>query len=80
MADQLNSSSLFAPPARVSEDAYYPTLGSYEKMYAQSLENPEAFWGSQAEAHIDWFHKFTQVSDCAFKHGMVCMLAVNTNK
>ena len=64
MADQTKKPHLFTPPKRVSEDAYFPTFESYEKLYAQSLENPDAFWGSQAEVQIDWFHKFTQVSDC----------------
>ncbi|MBT8046410.1 MAG: AMP-binding protein [Pontiella sp.] len=71
MADQSNSSGIYPPPPRVSEDSFFPTLASYEKMYAQSMDNPEMFWGSQAEVQIDWFHKFTQVMDCDFANGMV---------
>ena len=52
MADQSNGSQLFTPPQRVSEGAYYPNLASYEKMYAQSLANPEAFWGARQRSRL----------------------------
>jgi len=71
MADQSNESQVFVPPARVSEGAYFPNLESYQELYAQSVENPDAFWGKQAEEHIDWYLPFSQVSDCDFSNGMV---------
>ncbi len=71
MSDQMNASGPLLPPARVSDGAYYPTLASYQEMYAESLKNPQTFWASQAEAHIDWFHKFHQIMDCDFSSGMI---------
>ena len=38
----------------------------YEKMYAQSVEDNEAFWAEQAK-RIDWIRPFTKVKDVSFK-------------
>ncbi|HEX5419733.1 MAG TPA: acetate--CoA ligase [Gammaproteobacteria bacterium] len=37
----------------------------YASLYAASLENPEAFWRSQAES-IDWIEPFTEVKDVSY--------------
>lgn len=42
------------------------TSESYQKMYRESFENPEAFWDQQAE-RITWYKKWTQTKDCSFK-------------
>ncbi len=58
----------------MSEDKIYPvpesasnntliTAEQYEAMYAQSVENPDAFWSEQAEKHIDWFSPWEQVQE-----------------
>lgn len=70
MADQGNDSQVYNPPSEVSQGAYYADLESYTEMYHQSLADPDAFWSEQAEKHIDWFHKFTKVSDCDFTQSM----------
>jgi acetyl-CoA synthetase len=71
MSSQSDETKIFTPPERVSEGAYFSKLESYQELYAQSMGNPDAFWGKQAEEHIDWYHKFSQVSDCDFSNGMV---------
>ena len=71
MAGQQDGSEIYNPPARVSEGSHFPTLESYKDLYTKSLEDSDGFWGEQALENIDWFHEFTQVSDCDFKHGMV---------
>ena len=38
---------------------------SYEKMYQESITNPDAFWSEQAK-RIDWIKPFTRVSNCSF--------------
>ncbi|HSR87436.1 MAG TPA: acetyl-coenzyme A synthetase N-terminal domain-containing protein, partial [Pontiella sp.] len=70
MAQQAGPQEVFAPPSRVSEGAYVPDVDSYRKMYARSISDPEGFWGAQAEEHIEWFHRFSQVSDCDFTQAM----------
>ncbi len=38
---------------------------TYKKMYAQSIDNPDAFWGEQAK-RLDWITPFTTVSNVDF--------------
>lgn len=37
----------------------------YQQMYKESIENPEAFWGQQAE-RLDWFKKWDTVKETSF--------------
>jgi acetyl-CoA synthetase len=39
--------------------------GDYEALYRQSLQNPDAFWASQAE-RIDWVQPPTRISNASF--------------
>ena len=39
----------------------------YQKMYAESVQNPEAFWAKQAE-RIDWFSPWKKVKNTSFQH------------
>ncbi|GFR76236.1 acetyl-coenzyme A synthetase [Elysia marginata] len=39
----------FDPPKRVAEVAHVQTFAQYEKMYEQSVKEPEIFWGEIAE-------------------------------
>jgi len=38
----------------------------YQQMYQQSVSDPEAFWGEQAEQFIDWYQSWDKVMDCDF--------------
>ncbi|OYZ22889.1 MAG: acetate--CoA ligase [Bdellovibrio sp. 28-41-41] len=38
----------------------------YQKMYKQSIENPEEFWGQQAE-RLTWIKKWDKVKNTSFK-------------
>ena len=42
----------------------YP-LYVYEKMYQESIDNPEAFWAEQGK-RIDWIKPYTQVKNTSF--------------
>jgi len=48
----------FAATANVS-------AADYERLYAESIENPDAFWGKVAR-RIDWIEDFTEVKDTNF--------------
>jgi propionyl-CoA synthetase len=37
-------------------------MADYEKVFTESIENPDKFWGEAAEG-IDWYQKFDQVLD-----------------
>ncbi len=38
---------------------------TYERLYAASIKDPDAFWGKEGK-RLDWFTPYTQVSDCSF--------------
>ena len=41
---------LYPPPAEVAKKAHIKSKEQYEKLYKQSLEDPDTFWSEQAEA------------------------------
>ena len=40
-------------------------------MYKQSVEEPEKFWGAQAEEVLEWDQMFSTVSECVKQEGIV---------
>ena len=50
----------FAPPAEFSRQAHIKSLDQYEKMYRESIEDPDKFWG-EAAADLHWFKKWNRV-------------------
>ncbi|MBP9096341.1 MAG: acetate--CoA ligase [Ignavibacteria bacterium] len=51
---------LFKPKKAFSEQAHIKSFEQYKKMYAQSIKNPEKFWGKAAE-ELHWFKKWKKV-------------------
>ena len=39
----------------------------YQRMYQQSIEQPDEFWAQQAHQFIEWFTPWQQVQSCDFK-------------
>jgi acetyl-CoA synthetase len=56
--------SLFDVPAGFAKSAWIDQAG-YQRMYAQSLADPNGFWREQAK-RIDWVKPFTTVKDTSF--------------
>ena len=48
----------FAAASRLNKDAY-------ARLYAESLQDPDGFWGRQAE-RLDWYVKPTQIKDVSY--------------
>ncbi|WP_425466123.1 acetate--CoA ligase [Ostreiculturibacter nitratireducens] len=51
------------------EDAH-ADAGAYKAMYAESVENPESFWGREGK-RIDWIKPYTKVKNTNFNFGQV---------
>ncbi len=51
----LQESRMFDPPAAMRERAYISGYCAYERLYQESIQNPEAFWSNQAREHLVWF-------------------------
>jgi acetyl-CoA synthetase len=43
------------------------TAAQYASMYAQSINDPDTFWGEQAEQYLTWFQKWDKVQDWSFE-------------
>jgi acetyl-CoA synthetase len=65
MESLLREDRVFAPPADFAAKAHIQSLAGYEKLYAQSIADPAAFWGNAAK-ELDWFTPFTKVLDGDF--------------
>jgi acetyl-CoA synthetase len=50
----------FPPPAEFSKHAHIKSLAEYEKLYKESIDDPEKFWGRIA-SELHWFKKWHKV-------------------
>ena len=42
---------------------------NHAALYAESLKNPERFWGDLARRRLRWIKEFDQVMDCDMQEG-----------
>lgn len=47
---QMTLSALYPPPAELAKHAHIKSKEQYDKLYKQSLDDPDTFWSEQAEA------------------------------
>ena len=57
---------IFPPPESLRKRAWIQDLETYQKLYEQSLKDPEGFWGEAAEG-FDWFQKWSRVHSYDWK-------------
>lgn len=50
----------FPVPESFRANAYISSMEQYEKMYRRSLDDPDGFWGEQAET-LSWYKKWDRV-------------------
>ena len=60
----MSDTSVFPVPTGFAESARIDAA-AYDRLYRQSVEDPEGFWGEQASV-VDWIRPFTQVRDTSF--------------
>lgn len=60
----MSTQSLYSVPADIAANALVNNE-QYQKMYQESVANPEGFWGEHAK-RIDWIKPFTQVKDTSY--------------
>ena len=63
MTDLYPASEEFASKAHIDAE-------TYDKMYAASVADPDAFWGEHGQ-RIDWIQSYTKVKDTSFDFGNV---------
>lgn len=57
---------IYYPPEDLSRNAYIKSMDEYEKLYRESIDNPEGFWARQAEESLSWFKKWERVLEYDF--------------
>ncbi|CAN0236453.1 unnamed protein product [Discosporangium mesarthrocarpum] len=62
----MSEHDLFPVPADWAQRALVDDA-KYNEMYAQSVEDPEAFWGEHGK-RIDWIKPYTEVKDVSYAH------------
>ncbi len=62
--------NLFKPPLEFSRKAHIKNQKEYEQLYAESISDPQRFWGKQAE-QLTWFKKWDSVMEGSFKDGRI---------
>ena len=66
----MSDSKVFEVPAEVAAHAHI-NRAQYDQMYQQSVNDPDTFWGQQAEEFIDWYKTWERVSDLDFHTGKI---------
>ncbi|MCI5038069.1 MAG: acetate--CoA ligase [Donghicola eburneus] len=60
---------VYPVPAEFAKTAHIDAA-KYQEMYAQSVNDPEAFWGEHGK-RLDWIKPYTQVKDVNYNFGEV---------
>ncbi len=62
----LEEKRVFPAPKEFVEKSYVKTMFDYERMYKESVEDPEGFWGREAAERLIWFKMWDKVLDYDF--------------
>jgi acetyl-CoA synthetase len=60
MVSMMHEERVFSPSKEVSDRAHIKSMEEYRKLYQESLDDPEGFWGRLAK-DIEWFKKWDKV-------------------
>ncbi len=70
MADVTDETRLYPPSKEFVDQAYVKSRDEYEKMWKQSIQDPETFWGGIAK-ELHWFKPWLKVNREDFSKGEV---------
>jgi acetyl-CoA synthetase len=56
----MQETRVFPPPAEFSKNAHIKSMDEYKRIYRESIDNPEKFWGDMA-GKLHWFKKWDRV-------------------
>jgi len=54
---------IYRVPEAFRKNAYIKSYDEYKKMWKESIDNPNGFWGKVAEEYVTWFKKWDKVAD-----------------
>ncbi|MDO9529952.1 MAG: acetate--CoA ligase [Syntrophales bacterium] len=70
MKSMMNEQRQFPPSQEFVDQAHVKSREEYEKMWKQSIEDPETFWGNLAK-NLSWFEPWQKVNREDFSKGEV---------
>jgi len=62
----LEEKRLFPPSKEISEGAHIGSMEVYSRLYRESVEDTEGFWGRMADEMLDWDKKWDKVVEWDF--------------
>ncbi len=62
ITSSMQENRLFPPPPAFASKAHIKSREEYDRMYRESIDDPEAFWGRAAEP-LHWFKRWDRVLD-----------------
>ena len=68
ISSSLKETRSFPPPSAFQSRAHIKSLEEYERLWKHSVENPEKFWGEQAESLLTWFKKWDKTLEWNLPH------------
>jgi acetyl-CoA synthetase len=66
ISSHLKELRTFTPSAQFSKSARISSLAEYERIYKESIENPEEFWSKQAKENLQWFDTWGETLESDF--------------
>ncbi|MEV8467832.1 acetate--CoA ligase [Fluviibacterium sp. DFM31] len=69
MTGQSQDTATYPPSAEIAANAHIDAE-TYNRMYAESISDPDAFWGEHGK-QLDWIKPYTKVKDTTFDFGKV---------
>ncbi|MFQ5328458.1 MAG: acetate--CoA ligase [Thermodesulfobacteriota bacterium] len=63
----LEEKRVFPPSKEAGERAYIGSMAEYERLYRESIDDMEGFWGRMADEMLDWDKKWDKVVEWDFK-------------
>jgi acetyl-CoA synthetase len=57
---------VFSPSEEFKKRALVKNAKQYQKLYDESIKDPEGFWSRMAQEHISWFKKWKEVKNSDF--------------
>ena len=57
---------IYPVPENFKKKAHINSREQYDKMWKESIEDPDGFWAKIAEEYVTWFKKWDKVMDCNY--------------
>jgi acetyl-CoA synthetase len=67
ISSTMQENRLFPPPPEFAAQAHIKSRQEYDRLYKESIESPETFWGKAAE-DLHWFKKWDKVLEWNAPH------------